>query len=141
MLSIQELVVGTVAITDKGKIAVIMEHRTANTKYPIIYKTSTNSQTYKACLENFACVVGEVDVEDFKEACNATLVPNKKSSIPEELRDFDIGDMIEILGASGKKQVAEYRGYNSRRPKNCVSIRMNGKDYKGPLSIVVGKAK
>jgi hypothetical protein len=139
-ISEKELVVGTVVITTKGEIAVITEHKTANLKYPYIYKKNVKGSSYKGSIDGFKCVVGEVDVVDFAEACDTHLTPQNKNQLPEELRDFNIGDDIIILGSNGVEQVVEYRGYNPRRPKNCVSIRINGKEYKGPLSIVVGKA-
>jgi hypothetical protein len=140
MIKPQELVMGTVVITVDNKIAVIMEHRTANIKYPYIYRTSVKGASYKGCIENFVAVVGEVDIVDFKKACENTLMPKNKWEIPDELQNFNIGDEIIIEGNNKGRQKVIFRGYNPKRPKNCVTIEFNGKEYKGPLSIVKGKA-
>lgn len=141
---IEELTPGTVAITLNGKIAVVTGHRPQNTKYPVLYKTGTGVTTYKGNGGDFRAVIGVADVDDFLAECEER--PKERPSgfdndllVPEPLKGLKVGDTIEIRGRRGVER-AEYRGYNPRAPKNCVNLRMRGKDYKGPLSIVVGKA-
>lgn len=132
---------GTVAITISGKIAIVTGYNAASKKYPVIYKTGTGVTTYKGCAEDFKAVIGVAEVDVFMEQCRER--PSERPAgidmdwaVPEELKGLKVGDIIAI---KGKKSSAEYRGYNPKAPKRCVNIRIDGKDYKGPLSMVIGK--
>jgi len=142
-VSIEELTPGTVAITRNGKIAIVTGYKPQNTKYPVIYKTGTGVTTYKGNAGDFRAIIGVAEVDDFLAECKER--PSERPAgwdndllVPEPLKGLKVGDTITIRSRKGTEQ-AEYRGYNPKAPKNCVNIRIGGKDYKGPLGIVVGK--
>jgi len=142
-VELKDLVPGAVVLSNDGKIAIVTDFKSSNTKYPVIYKFKTGTRGFKGDASDFRAILGKVDLTTFLDGDNATKKAttgyDNDALVPAPLKGIKIGDMITIRSRRGTEEV-EYLGYNPRRPKNCVSIRMNGKEYKGPLNIVVGKA-
>jgi hypothetical protein len=140
-VSLSDLKPGKVAISVTGKIAVIVDYKATNKKYPIIYKVGISSTTYKGNADDFKAIIGDADLDKFKEQLTEDS-PNRYDDdevVPNELKGIKIGDSIRVRNGA-KTIIAEYLGYNPNRPKNCVSIRVNSREMKGPLSCVIGKA-
>lgn len=136
-----ELTPGTIAITKNGKIVLITDVKSQNVKYPIIYTSKIDARGYKGNENDFQTILGQVSLSNFTDNKPDKVVGYDEDFIvPAELKGIKIGDTIMIRSRKGTEAV-EYLGYNPRCPKNCVSIRMKGKDYKGPLSIVVNATK
>jgi len=140
-MELSELTPGVVAVTRRGDIAIILEHKPSRPKYPVSYCINAKGKRYKGAPHEFTKIVGQVNVTEFLATCkNPPGVVNNDAVayflVPPQLKGVKIGDTIKIRGRSGEESV-EYRGYNRNCPKNCLSIRKGGKDYKGPLSILV----
>ena len=142
MLTLQDLIPGKLAVDGSGKLAVIIEHKLNNPKNPIIYTAKPGGTRYKAGPDWFKAIVGEVDLDDFDTAAEETPATRKTTDVdflvPDSLRGIKIGDDIKIRGRSGI-EIVTYQGYNRRRPKYPVSFKRGDSQYKGPLSIVIGK--
>jgi len=140
-----KLEIGTVVLTANGQVAIVTGYKARNKKYPIIYKTKVGATSYKGNDHDFLAILGKVDdvspLTKASEEARKEVVTGTDNDIlvPKELKGIKIGDTI-LIRNRGKEQKATYMGYNRRRPKNCVSIKITGRDYKGPLSLVIGKA-
>jgi hypothetical protein len=143
MVQRSELTPGTIALCRDGRIAIVTELKPRNTKYPVIYKFKTGTNGYKGNENDFTAILGQGDLGAFngkdEQKPRVSTGYDHDALVPDVLKGIKIGDTITIRSRRGTQQ-AEYLGYNPSRPKNCVSLRMNGKEYKGPLGIVVGKA-
>jgi hypothetical protein len=145
MLTLQELIPGTVAIDLSGKIAVIVEHKLNYPKNPVIFTYTAGGTKYKGPVSGFRAVVGSVDLEDFENASEASTIPKRSVGndtdpfMPDVLKGIKIDEKITIRNGRGL-EVVTYKGYNRRRPKYPVSFERNGRPMKGTLSMVVGKA-
>jgi hypothetical protein len=143
-VELKNLTPGTVAVTLNGQLAIVTGYKPTNVKYPILYKLKLGTRGYKGNENDFRAILGVVDLSAF-EALNGagfrapapTGAPAWCPDVPAQLKGVKVGDMITIRTRRGTEQ-AEYLGYKPNRPKNCVSLRMNDREYKGPLSIVVG---
>jgi len=140
-MELSELTPGVVAVTRRGDIAIILEHKPSRPKYPVSYCINAKGKRYKGAPHEFTKIVGQVNVTEFLAACKTDPGHSHDGTdldflVPPQLKGVKIGDTIKIRGRSGEESV-EYRGYNRNCPKNCLSIRKGGKDYKGPLSILV----
>ena len=144
MVKREELEVGTIAISRDGRIAIVTEIKPNNTKYPIIYSFKTEARGYKGNEDDFTAILGIGDVDVWNEHKPAPKPrvqgTDKDWAVPPELKGIKIGDEIKIRTRRGT-ETAIYQGYNSRRPKFPVSFtNSKGRDMKGTLSIIVGKA-
>ena len=57
--------------------------------------------------------------------------------LPSALKNVKVGDFIKMRHGRTVETV-EYIGYNPRAPRRPVRIRMSGKEYRCPLSLIVG---
>jgi hypothetical protein len=143
-LTLNDLTPGTVAITVRGDIAVVTEQKPRNSKNSVIYKIKTTGSTYKGAPDFFTAVVGSVNLPDFLSACEPKTSRSNNTdadwAVPEALRGLKIGDKI-IIRNGLKTEEAEYLGFNPRRPKNGLSIGINGKQFKGSVGLFIRKAE
>ena len=143
MVHIDDLTPGTIALTIGGKIAIVTQLKPQNTKYPVIYKHKIGANGYKGNEHSFIAILGKVDIDTFRDNDNTEPRPrtgyDHDFMVPDQLKGIKIGDTITIRSRRGTQE-AVYQGYNPKAPKNCVNITIDGKDFKGPLAIVVGKA-
>ena len=140
-MDLSELTPGVVAVTRRGDIAIVVEHKPANVKYPVLYCINAKGKRYKGATHEFTQVIGQVNVAEFLAACKTDPGHSHAGTdldflVPPQLKGVKVGDTIRIQGRKGAENV-EYRGYNPKCPKNCVSVRTRGKDYKGPLSMLL----
>jgi len=135
-----------VAIDERGAICVVTEIRANAPAWPVIFAVKASGAAYKGRPETFKAVVGSVDLAAFKAASGAAGGAREKRSagtdvdflVPTVLKGVKVGDTVRL---KHRYEVVEatYLGYNRNRPKYPVTYELNGKRWKGPLEIVVGK--
>lgn len=149
-MTLNELKPGAVAITNDGKIVVITGHDLNRPRRPIRLKVKAGGTEYISPLDGFKAVVGQVDLDAFNKAA-APLFPSvppveRGSPFPpfgvkpnEDLKDLKVGDLIRVRHGS-RVVTATFGGYSWSRPKYPISYTINGKRWKGPMDVIVGKA-
>lgn len=141
MITMADLVPGTIGVCRGGKIAVVTEVVPSRPQYPIIVKFKAGDTAYKVGVSAFTTILGKIDLQAFEGSGLALTLPtvNRDDPFrPMELRDLKAGDAIIV--SHGFKQVqATYGGYNSRRPTYPLTYEINGKIWKGPVSSFVRK--
>jgi len=159
-LTINDLKVGSLVVGMNGKMGVVVGHELNRPKHPIMYKNSPDGATYIAGADYFKAILGSVDMDAFNNAAiKMPIFPNIPAFVPasrEPLFGTDIehigivpvqiaemklksGDQIQVRHGS-RVITVEFSGFNWNRPKYPVSYTINGKKWKGPLSVIIGKA-
>jgi len=134
--------IGDIVLTSRNELAVITEILPGRLKYPYLYQVKIGARTtYKGAPEDFKQIVGHVDLEALMRAAKQPEAVRRVSPfvaglLPEELRGLKPDDTINVRHC-GRILQARFIGYNPNRPKYPVDIRMNGRIYKAPLSMVV----
>ena len=150
-LTLEDLIPGTMAARLDGKLAIVLEQKPGNPSNPVIFQMAGKAlgARYKGPVADFTAVVGLVDMDALREA--ATTMPGGPPRsghagvdddflVPDSLKGIKVGDQIRIRGRRGD-EVVTYEGYNHRRPRYPVSFTtVSGRQMKGGVSIVLGKA-
>ena len=129
---------GMLLLSRNGKLCVVTEVRREATRYPVVYQLSPGKTTYIGAADFFTYRLGRVNLARFETAANAELARagNVPVFVSKALVGKKIGDMIKVRYRGSVLEV-EYRGYNGRARKNPVQIRMGGRNYRCPLSMLV----
>jgi hypothetical protein len=80
-------------------------------------------------------------VPEIQEAKKGTdFIPSWDETIPQRIKDMNlkIGDTIRIRHGA-KEILIAFDGFNWNRPKYPLTYNINGKGWKGPLSVILAK--
>jgi len=134
MVELNELQVGTVAITVNDDIVVVTAIKPTNPSNPILY---TNGKTeYKSGPGFFKTVIGTAEPEKIEKASKH----HAPMFAPEQIRFLEIGDHI-VIHNRRHQEVVVYEGFNPRRPKNALNFKtLKGTNYRGPVTLFIRKA-
>ena len=140
-MDMKDIAVGMLLVDNRGKLCIVMEIDMHRPKNPILYKTGANSAAYIGPASFFRANVGTVDLTKLAAARavdEALPVRDDLSpfGLPNVLKGLKVGDMIKMRHGR-KTETVEFIGYNHRAPKHPVNIRMNGKEYRCPLGLVI----
>lgn len=140
-MDMKDIAPGMLLVDGRGKLCVVTAIDMHRPKNPVVYKHGSGRTTYIGPPEFFRASVGTVDLGKFETAMTVGTAPARDDSfqlfgLPDELKGLKVGDMIKIRNR-GRIEEAEFVGYNPNRPKNPVSIRIGGREYKAPAHIVI----
>jgi len=144
-IQLSDVQVGSVVLGMDGKILVVVKIDKNRPRRPLSVKTKAGGTVYVAHLDDFASVVGQVDMAKFEAPVGAypcELPPMNLSNVvvePPKVNDLKPGDKMQYRHG-GRVVVVEFIGYNWNRPKYPVLYLLNGKRWKGPVENIVGKA-
>ena len=136
----KDLKVGSVVLTSRNELAVILDNHPSRPKYPWVYQMKATGARYKCGEADIKAVLGEIDLQGYLTAANQQpalpTVTTNLSSLPSQLQGLTVGDKIQITGNRGVED-AIYKGYVPSRHKYPVLVEMRGKIFKCPLTAVV----
>ena len=142
-IKLEDIEIGSIVLIN-GKLAIVDEISSKRPANPIAYKNNTDHRGYVCSLSQITAIMGVVNIDVFETYRDAVKVPKEKVddawAMPAALREMGVkaGDQVKIL-TRGKTHTVTYTGYNANRPKNPISFEMNGRQYKGPVSLIVRK--
>ena len=143
-IQLSDVQVGSVVLGMDGKIAVVVKVDVSRPRRPLSVKMKAGGPVYVAHLDDFASVVGQVDMVKFEAPMglyNYNLTPSNFADVvvePPKANDLKAGDKIQYKHG-GRVVVVEFNGYNWGRPKYPVLYTLNGKRWKGTVEGIVGK--
>ena len=146
-VELKDLEVGSVVVDIRGAIGIVTELKLSNPTYPVIFAVKASGSHYKARPDQFRAVIGKADINAFKGASDKPTERPVSSGtdlsflMPEPLRSMGlkIGDKIKVKQGFSVVD-AIFNGYKASRPKYPISYEINGKRWKGAVSIIVSKA-
>lgn len=150
-LTMADLKVGSVALMYGNRMVVVVGVNPNKPKNCISYKQQPNSTTYIAAVSDFTKVIGQVDMNAFNavvipkdpvENKGTDFVPSWDSTIPQRIKDMNlkIGDTILVRHGAKPIQIL-FQGFNWNRPKYPLCYSVNGKNWKGSLSMILSKVE
>ena len=145
-VELKDLEVGSIVVDCTDSIGIVLETNRTPT-YPIVYAKKASGSRYKARPSDFKAVIGKGDINAFNGATAASTGRSEATDafdamfMPEPLKSMGlkIGDKINIRHGYGTS-VAIYGGYKPSRPINPVSFTIDGRRYKGSVSLIISKA-
>ena len=145
-VTLEQLKAGSVVVDARGTIGVVMEIRMSNPTYPVIFAVKASGTQYKAKPSDFRAVIGQADLDVFKGVQEASKEAKGQGGMfgldvgaPGNLKGVKVGESI-MVNHGGRVVQAVFERYVWNRPKYPVVYSINGKTWKGPDSVVVGKA-
>ena len=145
-MDMKDIAPGMLLVDNRGKLCVVTTIDMHRPKNPIVYKHGSGRTTYIGPPEFFRASVGTVDLGKFETAMTVGTRPELPANddasyglyeLPPALKNVKVGDFIKMRHGRTVETV-EYIGYNPRAPRRPIRIRMGGKEYRCPLSLIVG---
>lgn len=147
-MDLKDIAPGMLLVDVNGKLCVVKGISGSRPKNPVVYQHAPGRSTYIGPPDFFTRKVGTVDLVEFdKEAApRSPTAPafgslfGPRSTLPPALAGKKVGDQISVR-IRGVVTTVEFMGVNPSAPRNPLKIRMGGREYKGPFSLLVGQGQ